>query len=387
MEVNRWKSLRSWLVAGLTGMLAMLAAGPAHAQNGVTAGEIVVGMSNPLTGPASALGSGLKQGAKVYFDKINAAGGVHGRKIRLISYDDGYEPRSTVANTKKLIKEDKVFALFGYVGTPTSKAIMPMIDQEKIIYFGPFTGAEFLRNPLNRYVFNVRSSYFDEAEAQVEYLTKKAGIKEIGLFIQDDAYGLAVKGGVVRALQKRGLTLRGEGRYIRNSVDVAKGLQEVKSAKPKAVSMVGTYMAMANFIKEAKAAGFDPVFFNVSFVGTEALIRELDGRGDGTMVSQVVPSPYDDSLAIVKQYQADMKAAGVENFNYVSLEGYLDAMVFVEILNRAGKNLATETFIGAAETLNLMEGGMQFRFTAKNHQALQKVYLTKIASGRAVPVE
>lgn len=387
MDVNRWKSLRSWLVVGLTGMFAMLAAGPAHAQNGVTAGEIVVGMSNPLTGPASALGNGIKQGAKVYFDKINAAGGVHGRKIRLISYDDGYEPRSTVANTQKLIKDDKVFALFGYVGTPTSKAIMPMIDQEKIIYFGPFTGAEFLRNPLNRYVFNVRSSYFDEAEAQVEYLTKKSGIKEIGLFIQDDAYGLAVKGGVVRALQKRGLTLSGEGRYIRNSVDVAKGLQDVKSAKPKAVSMVGTYMAMANFIKEAKVTGFDPLFFNVSFVGTEALIQELGGRGDGSMVSQVVPSPYDDSLAIVKQYQADMKAAGAGNINYVSLEGYLDAMVFVEILGRAGKNLATDSFIGSAESLNMTEGGMQFRFTPKNHQALQKVYLTKIANGKAVPVE
>jgi ABC-type branched-subunit amino acid transport system substrate-binding protein len=387
MDENRWKLLKSRLLVGVTSLLATLAADPAHAQNGVKSEEVVLGMSTALTGPASALGNGLKQGAMVYFDKINAAGGIHGRKIRMVSYDDGYEPRNTVVNTKKLIKDDKVFALFGYVGTPTSKAIMPMIDQEKVIFFGPFTGAEFLRNPLNRYVFNVRSSYFDEAEAQVDYLTRKAGIGEIGLFIQDDAYGLAVKGGVIRALRKRNLKAVGEGRYTRNTVDVAKGLQDVKAANPKAVSMVGTYKAMADFIKESRAADFDPVFFNVSFVGTEALIQELGGRGDGTMVSQVVPSPYDDTLPIVKQYQADMRAAGAENYNYVSLEGYLDAVVFVEILNRAGRNLATETFIGSAEALNMTEGGIQFRFTPKNHQALQKVYLTKIANGKVVPVE
>lgn len=387
MNEKRWKSLRALLVVGLSSALAVIVSGLAHAQKGFTDVEIVLGMSNPLTGPDSALGSGLKQGAKAYFDTINAAGGVHGRKIRLISYDDGYEPRNTVANTKRLIKDDKVFALFGYVGTPTSKAIMPLINYEKIIYFGPFTGAEFLRKPLNRYVFNVRSSYFDEAEAQVDYLTSKAGITEIGLFIQDDAYGLAVKGGVVLALQKRKLNLAGEGRYISNTVDVAQGLRDVKSAEPKAVSMVGNYKAMANFIKEARAAEFEPVFFNVSFVGTEALIKELDGRGDGTMVSQVVPSPYDNSVAIVKQYQADMKAAGTEDYNYVSLEGYLDAMVFVEILKRVGKDLSTEAFIGAAEALDMVEGGMQFRFTPKNHQALQKVYLTKIVNGKAVPVQ
>lgn len=386
MNEKRWKSLRALLVVGLSSALAVIVSGLAHAQKGFTDVEIVLGMSNPLTGPDSALGSGLKQGAKAYFDTINAAGGVHGRKIRLISYDDGYEPRNTVANTKRLIKDDKVFALFGYVGTPTSKAIMSLINYEKIIYFGPFTGAEFLRKPLNRYVFNVRSSYFDEAEAQVDYLTSKAGITEIGLFIQDDAYGLAVKGGVVLALQKRKLNLAGEGRYISNTVDVAQGLRDVKSAEPKAVSMVGNYKAMANFIKEARAAEFEPVFFNVSFVGTEALIKELDGRGDGTMVSQVVPSPYDNSVPIVKQYQADMKAAGTEDYNYVSLEGYLDAMVFVEILKRVGKDLSTEAFIGAAEALDMVEGGMQFRFTPKNHQALQKVYLTKIVNGKAVLV-
>ncbi|MBU0676221.1 MAG: ABC transporter substrate-binding protein [Proteobacteria bacterium] len=371
----------------LTGLLVFVVATTSHAQNGVTAGEVVVGMSNALSGPAAALGSGLKLGAEVYFNKMNKAGGVAGRKIRLISYDDGYEPKNTVENTRKLIQDDKVFALFGFVGTPTSKAIIPMINQEKILYFGPFTGAEFLRNPVNSYVFNVRSSYFDEAEAQVGYLVDTLGVKDVGLFIQDDAYGIAVKGGVMRALRKRGLNLVGEGRYTRNTVDVAKGLQEVKAANPKAVSMVGTYRAMASFIREARATGFDPIFLNVSFVGTEALIQELDGKGDGTLVSQVVPAPHDDSLPIVKQYQADMKAAGDEIYNYVSLEGYIDAMVFAEILKRVGPDLTTESFIAVAESLTMEAGGMRFQFSPANHQALQEVYLTKIAGGKAVPVE
>jgi ABC-type branched-subunit amino acid transport system substrate-binding protein len=376
-------------IGKLIGLMIVLSLGvdnQAWAQNGVNAEEIVLGMSNALTGPASALGNGMKLGASIYFDKINAAGGVHGRKIRMVAYDDGYEPRNTVENTGKLISGDKVFALFGYVGTPTAKAIMPLIGREKIVFFGPFTGAEFLRNPVNRYVFNVRGSYFDEAEAQVEYLTSKQGISEIGLFIQDDAYGLAVKGGIMRALKSRNLGLAGEGRYTRNTVEVDQGLQAVRSANPKALSMVGTYSAMATAIKKARAAGFEPLFLNVSFVGTEALIKELDGKGDGTLVSQVMPSPEDPGLDIVKQYRQDARAAGVTSYNYVTLEGYIDALVFVEILKKAGVILNTDSFIAAAEGLDLKAGGLHFAFSPENHQALREVYLTRISKGKAVPV-
>jgi ABC-type branched-subunit amino acid transport system substrate-binding protein len=368
-------------------MVALLGVPNAQAETGVTDSEIVIGMSNALQGPASALGTGLKKGAMVYFDKVNAAGGVHGRKIRVISYDDGYEPRQTVSNTDKLIKEDKVFALFGYVGTPTSKAIMPTINRERVIYFGPFTGAEFLRNPVNKYIFNVRSSYFDEAEAQVNYLVNKLGKKKIGIFIQDDAYGLAVKGGIIRALKKRGLELAGEGRYKRNTVDIDEGLAALKAAGPDAVSMVGTYKAMAAFIKKARAQGFDPVFLNVSFVGTTALIDELEGKGEGTVVTQVVPSPMDSSVGIVKQYQRDMKAAGHSDFEYVSLEGYIDALVFVEALEKAGANLTKNSFISATEGLSFTQGDMTFSYSPNSHQALDTIFITKISGGRALPLE
>lgn len=366
--------------------LILFSAQVVSAEQGVTDKEILVGMSNALTGPASALGTGMKTGALTYFNKVNAAGGVHGRKIQLISYDDGYEPKNTVNTTNKLIITDNVFALFGYVGTPTASAIVPIINNKKIPFFGPFTGAEFLRKPVNKYIFNVRASYFDEAEEQVRYLTTK-GIKKIGILFQNDAYGLAVKGGVIKALGKRSMTLAGEGHFERNTVEIEAGLAALKKANPEAVIMVGTYKAMAAFIKKAKSEGFNPVFLNVSFVGTAALVKELGGAGDGVIITQVMPSPTDGSMPLVKQYRADMQAAGHRELDYTDLEGYVDAVVFVEILKKAGGNLSRESFLAAAEGLNASKDGMNFRFTETNHQALESVYMTRISGNKVVPVQ
>lgn len=357
-------------------------AGAACAENGVTGTEITIGMCNVLTGPAAALGLGIQKGSAVYFDKVNKAGGVNGRKIRVISYDDGYEPKNTVAQTRKLVQEDKVFALFGYVGTPTSTAIMPILAEAKIPFWGPFTGAEFLRNPVNKYIFNIRSSYFDEAETQVQYLTEKRGIKKIGVFLQNDAYGLAVKGGIVKALKKRNLDVVGEGTYERNTEDVSAAVAALKKASPDAVSMVGTYKAMAAFIKKAKAEGFNPVFLNVSFVGTAALLRELGAAGDGVIITQVMPSPGDTSVPIVAQYRKDMKAAGHSELDFTDLEGYVDAAIFVEVLKKAGANLTRESFLAAAESLDASVGGLATRFSPTDHQALKKIYLTTISRGQ-----
>jgi ABC-type branched-subunit amino acid transport system substrate-binding protein len=317
---------------------------------------------------------------------VNNSGGINGRKIKIISYDDGYEPKQTVETTNKLITQDKVFALFGYVGTPTSTAIVPIINKEKIPYFAPFTGAEFLRKPVNRYIFNVRGSYFDEAEMQVEYLATKLGKKRIGVFIQNDAYGLAVKGGVIKALKARSMTLAGEGTYERNTSNVDAGLAALKTADPDAIVMVGTYKAMAAFIKKAKAQGFTPTFLNVSFVGTAALVKELGGSGDGVIISQVMPSPTDASLPLVHQYQADMRAAGHADLDYTDLEGYVDAVVFTEVLKKAGKNLTRNSFIAAAESLNITDGGLTFAFSPSNHQAMSQIYLTKISGNKIVMV-
>lgn len=358
-----------------------------HAEDGVSANEVVLGMANALTGPAAGLGMGMRDGSQAYFNKVNAAGGINGRKIKLISVDDGYEPATSAAATTKLIEQDKVFALFGYVGTPTSAAAVPLASKAGVPYVAPFTGAEALRNPVNKMVFNVRASYFDETEAQVEHLTKDLGIKKIGVFIQDDGYGAAGKGGVLKALGKRNMTLAGEGKYKRNTVEVDEGLSALKAAQPEAIVMVGTYKACAAFVKKAKAQGLNAKFLNVSFVGTADFIKEAGADGEGVYITQVVPSPDDASVPIVKKYQTDMKAAGKSEFDYTSLEGYIGATVMVEGLKNAGSNLTRASFLGAMNSLSTDIGGLKVAFTATNHQALNTVYLTEVKAGKPVTVK
>ncbi len=380
MENNSgFKGLASHCLVAAAFMLCPTAV---RAEVGVTSSEVLIGMCNVQSGPAAALGTGVKKGSAVYFERINREGGINGRKVRVVSYDDGYEPKNTVAQTRKLVNEDKVFALFGYVGTPTSTAIMPILAEAKIPFWGPFTGAEFLRNPVNKYIFNVRSSYFDEAETQVRYLTETRGVRRVGVFYQNDAYGLAVKGGIIKALRKRNLEVGGEGTYERNTEDVSAAVAALKKANPEAVSMVGTYKAMAAFIKAAKAQGFNPVFLNVSFVGTAALARELGSAGEGVIITQVMPSPNDPALELVAQYRRDMKAAGHTELDYTDLEGYVDAAVFVEALKKAGPNLTRESFLAAAESLQTSVGGLAVSFSPRNHQGLEKTYLTKISAGQ-----
>lgn len=385
MTTPRTPALR----ARTLGLFALLLAGAgasARAEDGVTPREVTLGMCNALTGPASALGLGMKQGATVYFDRLNAAGGVHGRKIRLISYDDGYEPKNTVERTRTLIKSDRVFALFGYVGTPTASAVLPDVNEARIPFWGPFTGAEVLRSPVNRYVFNVRGSYHDEAELQVDELVDRRGLKRIGILYQNDAYGLAVRSGILKALKRRKLEPVGEATYERNTENVAEALAALRSAKPDAVSMVGTYKAMAAFIRAARGEGFSPVFLNVSFVGTAALVKALGGDGEGVLITQVMPSPTESQLPIVARYRADMKAAGHKELDYTDLEGYVAAAVFAEALRKAGPALTRESFLAAAEWLRADLGGLTYAFSPTSHRGAEAVFLTKVSRGRTVPV-
>ncbi|WP_343730337.1 ABC transporter substrate-binding protein [Duganella sp.] len=357
-----------------------------YADPGVTPTEIKIGMANALSGPTAALGQGIKAGSEAYFKKVNAAGGVNGRKITLVSEDDGYDPQRTATATEKLIKKDGVFALFGYVGTPTSKAALSLVNDNNIPFFAPFTGAEFLRAPLNKNVFNIRSSYFNEIELQVERLVSDAGITKIGLFYQEDTYGKVGKEGLQLSLQKRKLSITGEGHYLRNTEDVDAGLAALLQAKPDAVLMVGTYKACAALVQKAHAAGYKPKFFNLSFVGTANFIKAAGEAAEGVYITQVVPSPFDESLPIVKQYQADLKAAGVSDYDYTSFEGYIDAVVLVEGLKKAGPDLTRAGFLSALEKLSSNFGGLDIAFGPQDHQGLNKVYLTKVQKGKAVTV-
>jgi branched-chain amino acid transport system substrate-binding protein len=379
-NVNRAR--RTLLGVGAGALLA--AAGfPAFAEDGVTDKEIRIGMANALSGPASGLGVDLKAGADAFLARVNAAGGVNGRRIVLVSKDDGYEPEKAAAATKALIEQDKVFALFGYVGTPTSAAAVPLASRAGVPYLFPFTGAEFLRNPVNKWVFNVRASYFDETELMVERLTRDAGAKKIALFIQDDAFGEAGKAGVNRALHKRNMKVAAEARYKRNTLDVDAGLATIKAAAPDGVVFIGTYASLAAVVKKAKVQGITAKFMTVSFIGTAGFIRDAGADGDGVYITQVMPSP-DGGSPLVKQFLQDMKGGPV---NYSSLEGYVDAAVLVEALKKAGANLTRAGFLGALEGLNADLGGLKVGFSATSHQGAKDVFLTVVRGGKAVQVD
>jgi branched-chain amino acid transport system substrate-binding protein len=354
----------------------------AMAEDGVSANEIRLGMANAQTGTAAALGTHIKTGAQAYIDRVNAAGGVGGRKITLIVKDDGYEPPRSVAATKAFIENDKIFALFGYVGTPTSSAVVPVASRAQVPYLFPFSGAEFLRNPVNKFVFHVRASYFDETDAMVERLTQDLGVKKIAMLMQDDAFGEAVKGGVARALFKRRMKIHAESRIKRNSMEIDAGIEAMKIAQPEAIVFVGTYSQMAAAVKKAKAVGLAARFLTVSFIGTENFIAEAGADGNGVYITQVMPSPHDISLPIVKNYLADTKG---RNLGYTSLEGYINAVVLVEALKNLGAAPTRSTLVAALETLTADLGGFAVRFSPTNHQGSTAVFLTRVQDGKAIP--
>ena len=345
---------------------------------GVSDSQIVLGQSVALSGPAQQLGLDMRQGASLYFNLVNAQGGVNGRKIVLKTLDDGYESTRAAENTRKLINEEKVFALFGYVGTPTSQASLPIFTEARVPFVGPFTGAELLRNPVNPYVFNVRASYFDETEAIVQHLTAMS-VNRIAVFYQNDAYGQAGLAGVERALKKRNLEVVAKGTVERNTVEVKKAIEDINKAAPQAVVMIGAYKGCAAFIRDMKKAGANPTFWNVSFVGSKALAKELDKEGRGVQISQVVPFPWDGSVPVVREYQKLMAEAKAEP-GFGTLEGFIAAKVMVEGLRRAGKNLTRENFIRAMESIQDYDvGGFKVTFGPGKRSGSQFVDLTIIS--------
>lgn len=351
---------------------------PVFAQ-GVTKDAILIGQSAALSGPAEALGREMKQGAEAYFKVVNDAGGINGRKIKLISLDDGYEPDRAKANTLKLVNEEKVLALFGYVGTPTSNAALPIFTEGKVPFIGAFTGAESLRTPFNRYIFNIRASYFDETERIVENLTAQ-GVKRIAVFYQNDAYGKAGLAGMERAMKKRNLPIVATATVERNTVDVANAVKVLAKEDAAAIVMISAYKSCAAFIREMQSAGKFPLFWSVSFVGSKALANELGESARGTQISQVVPFPWSTEHKIVSEYQKLM--GGEANYSFTSLEGYIAARLLVEGLKRAGKTPTRESLVEGMENIGKMDlGGFKVSFGPEDHQASGFVDLTIIGKG------
>ncbi|CAJ0714014.1 MULTISPECIES: ABC transporter substrate-binding protein [Ralstonia] len=383
MQSRRITALLAMFAAGIVG----IASGGAHAETGVTNDAIIVGQSAPMSGPAAKLGQQMNRGAQLYFNAVNAAGGINGRKIELKVLDDFYEPDATARNTKTLIEDTKVFALFGYVGTPTSLAALKIANPAGVPFFAPYSGASALREPFARNVFHVRASYNDETAAIVQQI-HTTGLKRIAVIYNDDAYGKAGLDGVQRALKlpaNKGVSLVAQASVVRNTTDVKSAITTVLEQKPDVVVVISAYQTVAALVKGAQEQGYAGQFYNVSFVGTKALANALGKAGGGVIISQVMPYPYSGASPVVRDYQKLLKSDGITDFDYGSIEGYVAARVFVEGLKRAGRDLTREKFVGALETMgNYDVGGFNVNFSPSNHVGSKFVEMTIINSNGQV---
>jgi len=336
-------------------------------------GRIVLGQSAALTGAAAQLGLQFQAGARLYFARLNGRGGINGRAVELRSLDDGYEPDRCERNTRQLVEEG-VTALFGFIGTPTSLAALPLATAARVPFIAPFTGAQALREPFNRYAFHVRASYFDETARIVNQLTS-VGMKNIAVFHQNDSYGQAGLAGVVRALEVQRSRPVVTATVERNSVDVAAAVKAIVAARPEAVVQISAYKSCAAFVREARKAGFAGQFYNVSFVGTAALAAELGADARGVVVSQVMPYPFSATTPIAGEFLAAAQAANVD-VNYSSMEGFVAAKTVVEALRRNG-GAGGEALVASMEGLRDFNlGGFYIDFSPTKHTGSNFVELT-----------
>ena len=386
----------------------------ATAGAGVTDSEIILGMSAAFSGPSRGLGIELYRGAWAYFEHVNRAGGISGRRITLKIYDDGYQPDASVNNTMQLMLGDQVFLLFGYVGTPTVTRVLPILkkfqDQNVYLFF-PFTGAQPQRElPCGDFAFNLRASYAQETAGLVENFVQ-VGRRRIAVFYQADAYGRSGWAGVRAALAQHGERIAGEATYRRGAQftgTMRRQVEILQEAEPEAVICIGAYAACAAFARDAVDLGLRVPIANLSFVGSENMlelltdgrVREDAERYTSLLVnSQVVPSYEDTSIPAVQEYRDFMQRyapavpAGLVTEDYapfdhsfVSLEGFLDAKLMVEILRRLGDEPSRNDLERAVLTLRDFELGISEKvsFAEDRRQGLRQVYYTVVDDGRFV---
>ncbi|MFO0929143.1 MAG: ABC transporter substrate-binding protein [Gemmataceae bacterium] len=392
---------RRWLAAAGAGLVLGLGGGgawqarqrrsvrPAATAPGVTGDEVLFGLTGPFSGPTRELGREMEIGIRTLFRQVNDQGGVHGRKLRLVALDDGYEPDRAVENVHKLLDEHEVFGFIGNVGTPTTEVTLPLILERKRVLFAPYTGAPFIRkNPPARYVFNYRASYAEETAALVRYLTtvRKVPPRAIAVFAQNDAYGEAGFTGVAQSLRRLGADADGLVRvgYERNSLQVETAVEQLVKARDRvrAVVMVSTYAPAARFIRLVRDAGLDVTFANVSFVGGKDLASYLQAFGphysSGVIITQVVP-PYRSAATGVLRYREHLaRYYPQESPGFISLEGYIAARILVEGLHSAGPTLTAETLVDGLEAIHGLDLaiGSTVTFGPSDHQASTRVWGT-----------
>jgi ABC-type branched-subunit amino acid transport system substrate-binding protein len=356
----------------------------AHAQSvpGVSAAKIVIGQSVPLSGANAELGTDIREGALAYFKKVNDAGGVHGRKLELVTLDDANQVPRSEANTKKLVEEQGVFALFGYASATLSRPALPIVAKNKVPFLSPFTGADPMR-VFNPYVYNVRASYADELERIVEHYVT-FGTKRFAIVYYDDAVGKENLTAVERSLKKHNLSVVALGAFKdRAKPDIDGTVKTVMKGEPEVVILTTLYKASADFVKASGRFGLGAQMVSNSFPGATPLANELGSSAPGVAISQVVPPPTNRSVPVVREYQAAIeKLLGKKDFSFTSLESYIGAKVLVEGLRRAGPKVTRESFMAALDNLQYDAGGFDVRFTPTNHNGGNFVEMTVIGANQ-----
>ncbi|MEM9343898.1 MAG: ABC transporter substrate-binding protein [Pseudomonadota bacterium] len=368
------------MFGALAAALTLATAAPSVAEQGITDSTVRFAQVAALDGPASALGQGMRTGILAAFEEANANGGIHGRTVSLDSFDDGYEPDQSVELVRQVIGDNDHIGFIGPVGTPTSRATQPIATEADMPFIGPFTGAGFLRAEELDNVVNIRATYAAETEAWIAHLVDELGMSSVAILYQDDGFGRVGLAGVTAALERRGMTLVGEGTYTRNTVAVKTALINIRKTEPEAVVMVGANKPIAEFIKLSQKLKFNPTFVNISFVGSNALRQELGDAGDGVIISQVVPFPWDTSLPIVQEYHDALAASGAGTEpDFVSFEGYLVGRIALRALENAGPEVDRYTYLAALQSLGAFSlGGLAFDYGPGDNQGLDDVFLTRI---------
>lgn len=339
---------------------------------------ILLGQSLPLSGPSAQIGKKYQAGAQAWFNEVNRKGGINGKKIRLISLDDQYEPELTISNTKTLLEEPNLLALFGYVGTPTTKEILPLIEERKVPLIAPLTGASILRDEKLKMVVNLRASYQMEIDKIVDSLVRNARQK-IAIVYQDDAFGKDGLRSSELALKKHGLKPIAIATVQRNSAQIRSALQVLTTSRPNAIIIISTYVSSAALSKELLQRDIKAQIMNVSFVGTRALEQSLPvGLANGIGVSQVVPFPWDRWIPVVADYQRLMRVNNSSaRFGFTSLEGFIAARLITEGIKKVQGPLTKGSLITSLKSIKKVDiGGFQLDLSSNKKQASDYVELT-----------
>jgi len=363
----RWRGL---VVGALLGLLGAAWSAGARAQvEGVTDTEVIIGQSCQLSGPLAALSGEVRQGAKLYFDHVNGNGGVMGRKIRLVTLDDAYDPKKAADNTRELIDQHRVLALFQYAGTPPSLAAVPIAEEKRVPLIAPFTGSDALRQKFSRYVFNIKASYSDELAAMVRQLAA-VGIDRVAVVYLNNAFGTGGLAAVEKSAGEHGVKLLAKVALEVDGSKMAAAVEQVSKGQPQAIIVVSAGKPSIDFVDAYLKAGHHSTFYMLSVISNTQLVQVLQEKARGIVITQVVPPPWNQSASVARELQARAGEAGLKELTFSQMEGFLSAKFLVEGLKRAGKNLSRDALVRALEDMKKHDlGGYLVELSATKHSS------------------